>query len=241
MAVRRHKQRRRRKMGKKSGKPVTRADKRLSRRISKLENSIEKKYLDFTTDDFPTNNGIAKSLLSGMADGNNYNQRIGNEVVSNRIFFQYRLFNPAYADSPPAAPAQVRMLLLWDKQFNGFEGGVFNIFTGTSPTTLELSTALLDNRSGMISINAPYNQNTKDRFQILYDKVHNMNHGSDIYGVVHNVKKMIPLHNAKVKYSDATSGQATLPSRNLVLVYFDSLSTEPTNINWTMRYFYTDA
>jgi len=240
MVVRRRRAtKRRRNRGKKSGAPRTRADKSLSRRISKLENEIERKYLDFTTDDAPTNSGVAKSLLSGMADGNNYNQRIGNQVTAKKLLLQYRLNHPAQADVPGSEPSQIRVMLVWDTQSNGQTA--FQIFTGTSPTSVQLSTALLDDRSGMISMNATYNVNTRQRYKILYDVVHNINHGCDFYGQVLNVKKSFSLHNSIVKYSDSTTGLPVMPSRNLVLVYFDSLSLIELNANFTARFFYTDA
>lgn len=235
MAVRRQVKRSRRNRTKKSTKPKTKVDKSLSRRITKLERSPEVKYLDYTTDSVPTTGGVAFSLISHMDDGPDYNERVANKITAKRVYLQYRLVFGSQD------PWQLRLICGWDKQTNGATG--LQLFSGSSPTTLELSNALLDNRSGMVSINAPYNQNTKERFKILYDRTFNINPndkaGSLDYVV--NVRKMINLNNAVVMYSEGTSTIDALPSRNLFVAYYYSLSTDPSiQMNFTSRFFYTD-
>lgn len=238
MPPRRFKRTRRSRKPRQSAKPRSKVDKKLSRRISKLESSIEHKYIDTVSDLTLTNSGGAISLLSAIDDGTDYNERVGNQITAKKVFMQYRLYHESFAVEPGGTPEQVRVILFWDVQFNSNVN--FTIFTGPSPTSLELSGALLDNRGGMVTVNAPYNINTSQRFKILYDKVHNMNHGSDLYGVVVNVKKMISLHGATIKYSDASIGVDSMPSRNLVMVAYDSLSTTAAQYNFTTRFFFTD-
>lgn len=235
MAPRRYKRRTNRKK-KQSSKPRTKVDKKLSRRITKLENAVEVKYSDYATDDVPVNSGLAKSICSTIDDGTDYNERVGNQIISKKVYLQYRAYYPN--DPMTGGPGtQLRVIMFWDKQFNSNYN--FQIFTGVSPTSLELSASLLDNRAGMVSMNAPYNQNTRERYHILYDRVHNINFTSP-KGQVLNVKKMIALHGAKIQYSDASVGVDSLPSRNLVIVYFDSLGLDPIQFNLTTRYFFTD-
>lgn len=235
MPPRRIKRTRRRKP-RQSNKPRTKVDKKLSRRISKLENNIETKYLDAVTDDGPTTIGYVKSTLTNMADGDDYNERIGNQVTAKRILLQYRLYQ-----QPTDVPNQVRIMLLWDKQFNA--GSPSLIFTGTSPLTEDISTAILDNRAGMVTTIAPYNMNTNQRFKILYDRLHNMTiSGSDLTGTVHVVKRMINLHNAILKYSSSTEANENLPSRNILLVVYSSLGAQADlSLNVATRFFYQDT
>jgi len=167
MAPRRYRRKNNRKK-KQTAKPRTKVDKRLSRRISKLENSVEMKYIDSSTSGLMDTAGQTFSVISNMSDGDNYNQRVGNQVTAKKVFIQYRIYSP-----PQFTPTQVRMIFYWDLQFNGGVGA--QLFTGGSPTPLELSTALLDDRGGMVSMNVPYNQNTRQRFKILYDVVHTLN------------------------------------------------------------------
>lgn len=233
MAVRRNnKVRRNRK--KKSVKPKTKVDKSLSRRITKLEKSPESKYLDYTTTALPTTGGIAFSLISHMDDGPDYNERIGSKITAKRVYLQYRIV----LDS--LQPYQIRIIAGWDKQANGTSG--LQLFTGTSPTTQELSQALLDDRSSMVTINAPYNQNTKERYKILYDRTFNINPSNSVpANYVINARKMINLNNAVVMYSEGTATIDALPSRNLFVTYYYSLSTSPVSqMNFTSRFFYTD-
>lgn len=237
MAVRRQKRmKRRRNMGKKSGKPVTRADKSLSRRISRLERAPEVKYIDFGETITPSAAGTAYSINADLRAGSDYNQRIGNQVISKRYYLQYRLFFQA-----SETPTQIRCIAGWDLQNN--TGGSFQLFTGSSPTSQELAVSLFDDRAGQINVNAPYNQNTKQRFKILYDRVHTYNPQTDLVQGAINVKKLIQLNNAKVQYSDDENPAlplTTLPSRNLFFAYFTSLTTDIVGINATHRFFYTD-
>lgn len=216
-----------------TNKPRTKVDKKLSRRISRLENSIETKYIDSTVSEPMDVAGASYAVISGMGQGDDYNQRIGNKITSKRLYLQYRLFVPA-SDSP----ALIRFILYWDNQFNS--GNFSQLFTGTSPTPEILSSALLDDRSGMISVNAPYNINTKQRYKILYDTTHTMNRGSDLVGLVLNIKKSISLHNAQIIYADTTATNISIPSRMLMVSYFYTVSTDVPTINYTSRYFFTD-
>jgi len=233
MAVRRQNKRRNNKS--KKSKPKTKVDKSLSRRITKLEKSPESKYLDYVATGAPTTSGVAYSLISHMDDGPDYNERIGNKITAKRVYLQYRVvFSTLTA-------WQLRVIVGWDKQANGQAG--LQLFTGTSPTTQELSQALLDDRAGMVTINAPYNQNTKDRYKILHDRTFNINPDSaalpDDYVI--NIKKMINLNNAVVMYSEGTATIDALPSRNLFVAYYYSLSTDNTvQMNFASRFFYTD-
>lgn len=215
-------------------RPKTKVDKSLARRITRLEKQPEVKYLDFTTDSAVTTTGTTLSLISHMDDGPDYNERIGDKIISKRVYLQYRLV----VDT--AAAWQVRVICGWDKQTDA--GLAYSLFTGTSPLTTELSTALLDNRAGMVTMNAPYNQNTKDRYKILYDKVHNINPPDlDVGSYVINVKKMINLNNAVVQYSAGVQTIDALPSRNLFVAYYYSLSAvDVIQMNLTSRFFYID-
>lgn len=234
MAVRRfNKKRRTRKRRQSRAKPRTRVDKSLSRRISKLENSIETKYLDSGASGVVNTTGVTLSMLSGMAQGDDYNKRIGNEVCSKKVYIQYRLYH-----GPTDVPAQVRVMVYWDLQFNA--NALADLFTGSSPTAQTMSAAVLDDRAGMISVNAPYNHNTRYRYKMLYDVVHNINHGSDLVGTVLNVKRMINLHNAKIVYADTTADNDSVPSRMLLLSYFYTTATDAPTINFTTRFFFTD-
>jgi len=180
--------------------------------------------------------------LNAITQGDGESQRDGRKVVIKSLQIKGMINADTVANSAdPPAGRLIRILVVQDKQTNGATG--LQLFSGSSPTTLELSNALLDNRSGMVSINAPYNQNTKERFKILYDRTFNINPndkaGSLDYVV--NVRKMINLNNAVVMYSEGTSTIDALPSRNLFVAYYYSLSTDPSiQMNFTSRFFYTD-
>jgi len=232
MAVRRFKQARKSRQ-RRGTKPRTKVDKSLSRRIKRLEKAPEMKYHDYVNTTTPTNNGVAYSLVSNIDGGSDFNERVGNKIYAKKLLMQFRL------DWQPSAIAtQFRFIVGWDKQMNA--GGSFGIFTGTSPTQSDLATALLDNVAGQISINSPYNERTKQRYVILYDRIFDHNPFDPTIEYVSHIKKVIQLHNTVINYNDDNIGLDTLPSRNLFVCYFDSFSTNAVNINANYRLFYTD-
>jgi len=235
MVQRRRPRARRRTRTKGSVRPKTKVDKSLSRRITKLEKAPEIKYLDYTSTASPTTGGVGYSLINHMDDGPDYNERIGNKITAKRVYIQFRL-------AFDSLPMQYRIIIGWDKQTNG--GATLPLFTGSAPATELLSTALLDNRSGMVTVNAPYNQNTKERYKILYDRVFNINPNNitEAGPTFFNVKKMINLNNAIVLYSDGDQTIDALPSKNLFAISYFSLYTgNAPQLNFTSRFFYTDT
>lgn len=211
--------------------------KSLKRKVKTLQNRPEQKYMDHVFDDFPSTNGIAYSLINNIKRGDNYNQRMGDNIYIKKIRFSYILTKPV---ADPQPPYQIRMILMWDKAPHG--SGAFQLFTGTAPDEQQEANALLDDRAGMTTINAPYYVGTRDRFKILYDQIHVIN--SEDINVAKSlvVRKTIPLSGAKVTYTNVDStvtGYEALTQRNLVFLHFTAGSAS-TAINLTTRVFYTD-
>lgn len=230
----------RRRSKKRSAKPRTKVDKGLSRRITRLENRREIKYNDATTDTSPDTTPTSLSLVQLIDRGDQYNEREGDNIYCKKVRFSYILTKPAVASAGPSPPYQIRMVMLWDKVTGG--GGSYQVFTGTAPTAKELSSAIFDNRDGMTTINAPYSEYTRDRFKILYDRVHIIENKSPETAATVFVRKTIPLSGAKVEFTDVTYDVdpiEQIPERNLIFLYFCAGSTT-TAINYTSRLYYTD-
>jgi len=239
MTVRRNNKPRRRTQRKRTIKPKTKIDKKLSRRITKLEKQREMKYYDTTNTIKPTAAGTALSLVQLIHRGDQYNEREGDNIYTSGLKYSYILTKPA-SSPDPQPPYQIRCIILWDKANNG--GGSFNIFTGVAPTAILESTSIFDNRDGMTNINSPYSMMTKDRYKILYDRIHVMNSTGGISAASSIVQKgFIKLSGAKVQYTDAedAGGIDELVSRNLIFLYFCA-GTEEVAINFTARLFYHD-
>jgi len=237
MAQRKTRTRRRR--VKKSSKPKSKVDKKLSRRITKLEKQKEMKYYDVTSTTTPSADGVALSLVQGIVRGDQYNEREGDNLYTSGLRYSYILTKPApeTGDSPTY---QIRVMFLWDKQNNA--GTSFNIFTSTSPTSVLEASSILDDRDGMTNINAPLNMMTKDRFKILYDKIHIINSMGGTSTIMSQVYRgFIKLSGAKVQYTDSgDSGDISeVVSRNLICLYFCAGSVT-TAINLTTRVYYHD-
>jgi len=228
-----------RRQSKRSSKPRTKVDKKLSRRISKLENRREIKYKDLTASAIPTTDGVVLSLVNTITRGDQYNERDGDNIFTKKVRLSYILTKPAITEGQ-GAPYQIRCILFWDKVTSG--GSTFQLFTGTAPDAKQLSCSLLDDRDGMTTINSPYSENTRDRFKILYDRIHVINNFDPFQAKSLVVRKTIPLSGAKVEYVDVdydVNPIEQLPERNLVFVYFCAGSTT-TAMNFTSRVFYTD-
>lgn len=108
----------------------------------------ELKYID-TTSTGTVNGTGSLTLLNGIAQGQDINQRIGRKVNLKSIFFRLDLY-PATTASSPTGDI-VRILVIYDCQTNSSAPGIGNILV--SPQYL-----------------APMNLDYRDRFKILIDK-----------------------------------------------------------------------
>lgn len=235
MAVRRHTKTRR--VRKRPVKPRTKVDKSLNRRITKLEHSREVKYIDGTfASVVNTSTPQAFSLVGAITRGDQYNERSGDVITSKKLKISYIITKTISGDT-----GQYRLILLWDKNFSG--GGNFQIAMGPSPTVKEEACSLLDDRDGMVLINAPYNELTHgSRYTILYDKVHIINPDSTGVAVSLFKRKTFALSGAKIEYTNGGDEGVVeeLVSRNLAMVFITAGSNDM-GINYTGRYYYTDS
>jgi len=235
MAVRRYRKSRKMNKKKSSAKPRTKVDKNLSRRIKKLEHAPEVKYKDYTDGTTPTPSGNAYSLVSAISDGNNVDQRIGNRISLKKVRMAFRVSTSGETIN---IPFSLRLILLYDTQSNADFS--LPLFVPPAPTSTEYSTGLIDTSGGMIATLAPYNENTKSRYKILYDKRMTNQIFTNQAEQLWEWSKTISLNNAIIQYSDSNIGQASIPSRNLLFVYFSSFTTANPGFQATFRVFYTD-
>lgn len=207
--------------------------KKLARRVARIENSVETKFRDIAVSADPT--GTATTfLVNALAQGDDFNQRIGEQVIAKKLDIMLRLTKAA----SDAVTVSYRIIVFRDKANNAGTG--YLAFTGASPTNAELATALVDNTTIANQLIAPLNYRTSERYNVYLDKTFNLNAYSSSMLPVKQVKYSINLHNAIIKYgsSDATTTGVASTCYNVMFV---SNTTTQLNQYLGTRFWFTDA
>lgn len=200
------------------------SNKQLAKEIKMLKHMPEIKHIDIH------NNTALPQFFApvNVGQGDDYNQRIGEEVIAKSLELTCAMVLGAGTNA-----AYFRVMVYWDKQFNGTGG---QIATGAHSADLD---ALIDDNAGGPIAFSPLNHRCKERYTILYDKLVTLVH-SDTAGTETAVlKKKIPLSNAVIKYSNSGATIASVISRGLsVLVY---CSNSGTSAETNVRFNYIDT
>ncbi|MGN5493394.1 hypothetical protein, partial [Campylobacter coli] len=137
-------------------------NKNLARRVKKLEHSEELKYVDYYDTTALTTTGFLIPL-SITAQGDDFNQRVGEEVTA-----KYMNMKLKYGKTTASINSQIyRFIVFWDLQTNGVGP--------TQLTSTSLITGVLDNGTITDALISPHNYRTRERYHILYDKLHHVN------------------------------------------------------------------
>jgi len=203
--------------------------KNLDRRIRKLERSEELKYHDLQSTSALATTGTSIHL-TGLAQGDDFDQRIGEEIVAKYLNMKLRF----ETSNLSVSSSQMRVLLFWDLQNNGVGPDV--------STSVSIGTAVLDNATVTSTILCPHNYRTKHRYKILMDRVYNMNPDGTGVGKSLFVKRNLRLNGAKIKYQDSGATFASVTSRALWFMIIGNGSAV-TDVTPTLsfRTWYTDA
>lgn len=214
-------------------KAVRSKDQQQDKKIKSIERKLtslrpELKYYDGYIANISPAGGASAYVCNILAQGDDFNQRIGEEVTAKYIDFFCRFEHLAGVNS-----SKFRVTVLWDKQWNGNTN--FDPLTSTASVT----TAMVDNSTISDRFIAPFNDRTSERYAILYDKtfVINPDSSSTLKEVLW--KKKINLSNALIKYADSQGVVESLTSRALILSLFTPSSG--TNSAASYRFHYTDA
>lgn len=189
-------------------------NKQLATRVKKLEHTEELKYADSYDASVITTTGYMLHL-TGIAQGDDFNQRVGEEIVAKYLNMKLRLTKAASVNAP-----QVRCIIFWDMQNNGV-GPTF--LTSTDPIQ-----AVLDNSTVTNIMLSPHNYRTKDRYHILWDKVITINPQDSLSTSAHIYKKNIKLSGAKIKYGSSSGSIAATVGRAL---YFSIVGSGASAVN----------
>lgn len=108
----------------------------------------ERKFIDTTITLQAISSSGAVALCNGVAQGTDYNQRIGRKFTMRSIYVRAATFTQGAAPLPDLA----RLMLVFDCQANGAALTITDVLTAVSTT-------------------AANNLNNRDRFKVIMDKV----------------------------------------------------------------------
>jgi len=218
--------RRKRRNTRKSRGPTT---KQLAIRIKKLEHTDELKYIHFNDTTAVSTSGIALGL-SVLAQGDDFDQRIGEEVTAKYMNMKLR-----YTMSPSSGTSQIRIIVFWDMQTSGLGPDLL-----TAAGTLN-ATALLDNNTTTNSVMSPHNYRTKKRYKILMDRVFTKQPDDVLAEQILMINRNFKLGGAKIKYASSGSNTAAIVSRSLwVAVFGNTTAASVAASQQTFRVWFTD-
>lgn len=132
------------------GKKVKNIDKKFKRMQSREELSwVDRNFAGQVVD-----NGGVLSLLNGVTQGDDADNRDKREVLATSIQFKLNFST----DTDVLTGSIIRMIIFWDQQANGAAPSV----TGAA--------GLLDTSTIVQEWNAPYNRDTQKRYKVVYDR-----------------------------------------------------------------------
>lgn len=110
----------------------------------------EMKFTDITATSQPISNNWTIVLINGVAQGQDYNQRIGRQARMRSSLLNGIVYNQTSTSNPQGTG--IRICLIWDYQPN----------SGTTPVGTDIFVSQ--------SLIAPMNLNNRDRFKVLLDR-----------------------------------------------------------------------
>jgi len=167
-------------------------------------------------------------LLNGIAQGTDYNQRIGRKCQLKSLFIRFTVnVNPGALGLLAPQGDVVRLLIVYDCQSNGAAPAITDV----------LST---------VNYDSPMNLNNRDRFKILYDKFATMyayTYSSGTTIVAGNAKPVFLQKYIKLGMEEIFGGTAaSIGSIQTGSIYFLTISqNEITQVNLYSRVRYTDS
>lgn len=158
-------------------------------------------------------NASTLTLLNGIAQGDEYNQRNGRKIQMSSIEWR------GFVSNPRATPHEVRLMLVYDKATNGA------VFADTD---------LLD--AGNL-YNCFYNKDNQGRFKILADKRMILQIASDSQAKPFSIRKKV---NLPVMYDGTTNAIADITQGSLYMLCVSSDAAGGLAITSDWRISYTD-
>lgn len=152
--------------------------------------TVEKKYIDTAPAVYAADVTGSITLISGVATGTDYTNRIGRKILVNSIYVRGVVFTVGSNTNNSLA----RLMLVYDKQPTG---------------ALPVMTDILNSSTSVDQLNP----NNRDRFAIIMDKQFGL--GANVNAVYANTPNIFPIKkfkkcNLEIVFDGTTSGIASI-------------------------------
>lgn len=203
----------------------------LSKRIKAIEHEIELKAFDTYNVSTSVTTSGTQNLLNAIGRNVAEYQRIGNQIKTTSV--QIKL--SAILNTLSLVPNTMRLIVFWDRQCNN--GLPTMIGAATVPS-------VLDSDYVTEPILMPYNINSRDRYTILYDKMHVIGINDIVGGfpvqVRVNINKYIKA-SRMCRFDDAGTTVASITTNALYCWYVTDQGANGPNVKFASRVYYKDA
>lgn len=203
----------------------------LNKKIIEMKKEVELKYVDQPVS-MATTTTVGHFVTNIVDAGTSSTARIGNAIKGSSLQLSYSVnTNPG-----ATTPQRFRILVFWDRQSNGASPGLF----GASS-----SNALLTSDGTPDPTMAPYNNNTRKRYTILYDRVHvckvlSNDAGVTAYDQIHIDKKYFKA-SRNIRYDGTGGGIADIVNNSLIVAGCSNVAANGPQAVFYSRFFYKDA
>jgi len=163
------------------------------------------------------NSGTNINLINGVAQGTDYNARVGRKLVMKSLFIR---FQKEFSTTAPTKPVNIRVIVVLDKQTNGV------LFSNANLLQFVASAGQ--------SLTSPINLDNRDRFVIIKDKTLSLNGTAQATCFFKAFKRLD--HEVIYGGTGATVGNITSGSLNIVTITDYSPIDMIVNFNTRVRF-----
>lgn len=191
--------------------------------------SRELKFLDTSLNDASVsiNGSVLIDTLNLLQEGTGEDERIGRKVVATSLHIRYTFVLLAQLGGAVQSGESVRIVVYQDKQANGLPAAVLDVFEVNDYQTYR-------------------NLSNINRFNILYDRTHEMNSTSAAMGAVFHTWPAVVKNwtfnkqfNIPIEYSNTAGLLANIRSNNIGMILFSQAGGR-TSFTGLGRIRYTD-
>lgn len=219
---------------KKSKVPAkTKKDALQDREIKQIRSMVrpEMKYLDTSPATFATVPAGSAFSLNLISQGVNISNRLGNAIYAKYV----RIHGETVVVANGGSDRLMRLQLVWDKVPAGAVPTPYGA-TSTGTTAVNDST----NLGSAPNIFAPHSLEYKNRYSIIYDKIHRIILNDQAAQIIFHWSITMRL-NRKIRYDATTATIGSVSTNNLsLLVSLDITPVAAVNTSFTARMYYTD-
>lgn len=200
---------------------------KLTKEVNKLKTEPEVKYhWNYEVAEAPNELGVNYYILD-IVQGDDYNQRIGEEIMLKREEWIINVIMPAATSS-----LRYRVIHYMDRQVNGNPPALLG--------SVSITAGLLDDTVIIDTQYSPINPRCSERYQIFSDKTYIFNRQASDISERHTIRAA-KTFNTKIKYSGSGGSVANITSKCSYLAVFADSTTAPGTYDIAGKTYFTDS